>query len=111
MGVTQGGAGAFGIFFDNHHRRGALFKCLTYPRVWPMVPFVAWVLYATWYFEGAQELFVGLALFQGVARRRRHARITLGQAHVVVRHLARRVRGVVSHRSHIRGGVFLFSQV
>ena len=66
-GLHKAGRARLGYFLIITTGALPVFKCLTYPRVWPMVPFVAWVLYATWYFEGAQELFVGLALFQGVA--------------------------------------------
>ena len=112
VGVTQGGAGAFGIFFDNHHRRVARVQ---------VSDVSARVAHGAVRGVGAVRnvVFRGRA---GVVRRfsvvpgRGHGagdtRVLLwAKRYVVVRHLARRVRGVVSHRSHIRGGVFLFSQV
>ena len=41
-------------------------KCVVFPRAWPVGAFMIALLYAVWIFEGVQELFVGLLLFQGV---------------------------------------------
>ena len=41
-------------------------KCAVFPRAWPVGVFMLALLYGVWAFEGVQELFVGLLLFQGV---------------------------------------------
>lgn len=42
------------------------FRAFTFPRVWPELPFILSVLGLLWRYEGMQELFLGLFLFQAV---------------------------------------------
>jgi hypothetical protein len=44
-----------------------VFKCVTYPYLWPIVPFLGFILHTVWRLEGVRELFVGLTLYQGVS--------------------------------------------
>ena len=43
-----------------------LFKTLAFPRVLPVLPFLVAVCYGVWRWEGVQELFLGLVLFQAL---------------------------------------------
>jgi|AntAceMinimDraft_11_1070367.scaffolds.fasta_scaffold64725_1 hypothetical protein len=43
-----------------------LFRVLVFPWVWPAAPFLGGVCYMTWRWEGVQELFLGLVLFQAL---------------------------------------------
>lgn len=43
-----------------------LFRALVFPRVFPVFPFLIAVCYAVWRWEGVQELFLGLVLFQAL---------------------------------------------
>lgn len=59
-----------------------LFKTVCFPRVAPVLPFLAGVCYVVWRWEGVQELFLGLVLFQA-----------LPTAHEVSRHFFGRSTG------------------
>ena len=43
-----------------------LFKTVAFPRVLPVLPFLVAVCYGVWRWEGVQELFLGLVLFQAL---------------------------------------------
>jgi hypothetical protein len=43
-----------------------LFKTIAFPRVFPVLPFLVTVCYLVWRWEGVQELFLGLVLFQAL---------------------------------------------
>ena len=66
-GLHRAGRARLGAFLWITAGALPLFKALCYPAVWPIAPFLAGVMYAVWSVDGVRELFVGLALFQGVA--------------------------------------------
>eukprot|EP00227_Mantoniella_beaufortii_P020086 CAMPEP_0197575288 /NCGR_PEP_ID=MMETSP1326-20131121/736_1 /TAXON_ID=1155430 /ORGANISM="Genus nov. species nov., Strain RCC2288" /LENGTH=352 /DNA_ID=CAMNT_0043138027 /DNA_START=221 /DNA_END=1276 /DNA_ORIENTATION=- len=43
-----------------------LFRTIVFPWIWPVAPFLGGVCYMTWRWEGVQELFLGLVLFQAL---------------------------------------------
>jgi len=65
--LYETGRGRLGYFLILTTGALPTFKCAVYPRVWPIGPFLAAMIYGVWRFEGVKELFVGLVLFQGVA--------------------------------------------
>lgn len=43
-----------------------LFRTIVFPWIWPVAPFLGGVCYMVWRWEGVQELFLGLVLFQAL---------------------------------------------
>ena len=56
-----------------------LFKTIAFPRVAPVLPFLGCVCYLVWRWEGVQELFLGLVLFQALPTAHECCRHFLGR--------------------------------